>query len=332
MHRYWQCPGLSGSAEPLIEKSQHLAAVAAASAETEACFWLRGLTPRHWRPCDGGTFGGERFLYNIAEPTIEGTKPWDCGRLAGLGIRLYSDGSGGPNASDSMLRRCAWSVIALKGGKPLGNSLPFQEWDLVAAWGAPLEGKRQSANRAELAAFLSAAKATVGDGTIGGDNQEVIDGFWDGRWGRQEHGPNQDLWHELGRAILARPGTLRPYKVKGVHADDGSDRAALLQGTISAPDFFGNLYADRTAAAVARGCQISSANADQHREISNLESLVQGRLAAAGLRQATEPRKRQDTPEVPVGQNAGERADRRLAALIAASGHTFRLHQRHGAT
>lgn len=106
------------------------------------------------------------------------------------------------------------------------------------------------------------------------------------------------------------------------------------------PDFFGNLYADRVAAAVASGCQISSADADQHREISNIESLVQGRLAAAGLlhvrayrkRQALEPHKRQKPPAEDAGQNAGENADRRLAALIAASGHTFRLHQRHGAT
>ena len=38
IHRYWECPGLSSSDDPLITRRQHLAGPAAASCVTEACF------------------------------------------------------------------------------------------------------------------------------------------------------------------------------------------------------------------------------------------------------------------------------------------------------
>lgn len=138
VHRYWECPALSSSEDPLIARSQHLVRPAAASCETEACFWIRGLMPKHWLPGTDGARHGEELRFNVEEATVQGVSPWSCQHLAEKGILLYTDGSGGTFASDSRLRRCAWSVVALKKrgphlrrtgafrmGTPCGLGCPF---------------------------------------------------------------------------------------------------------------------------------------------------------------------------------------------------------------
>ena len=211
----------------------------------------------------------------------------------------------------------------------------MHEWQVLLGWGQHLEGDIQAVNRAELAAFVSATKATTGSGSIGIDNDEVVQGFWAGRFASPDHGDNQDLWHELALAMRNREGVLCPVKVKGVHLGDADDQAKLLRGEILDRDYFGNISADRLAGAIADSVQIQESEASCIVGTAKLAAKVHKRLGAAALQhiKAYDQQSKDDrATQLCRPQREQPSAEHRLNRLIAASGHHFSLSTSNGAT
>lgn len=200
-------------------------------------------------------------------------------------FRLYSDGSGGAFSSCCLRRRCAWA-IAIIGIKHAENhdDTVTQSWKLCGGWSSGLEGSIQTVPRAELAAFLSAIRATSGEAWIGVDSAYVVDGFTSGRHMLTDPGDNHDLWVQVLEAQRTRDGILRPYKIKGVHKDDEGDMRKLLNKEIQAQDFVGNLAADHLAGLKAEECQLPHEELVAFKGVQVTAAAVQRRIAAAVLR------------------------------------------------
>ena len=71
------------------------------------------------------------------------------------GLKLCTDGSGGPFTSDPRKRRCSFSVVALR--------LQMGTWVYAGHYTASLLGPEQTVPRAETMAVLKALQLTCGD-------------------------------------------------------------------------------------------------------------------------------------------------------------------------
>eukprot|EP00959_Pyramimonas_sp_CCMP1952_P063664 1330218-Pyramimonas_sp.AAC.1 len=70
-------------------------------------------------------------------------------------MTVCGDGSGGENADDERYRRCGWAWVALNTSNP---SVP----EVRGGGQGPLAGPRQTNNRAEITALLSALRHAAG--------------------------------------------------------------------------------------------------------------------------------------------------------------------------
>eukprot|EP00959_Pyramimonas_sp_CCMP1952_P410386 8600525-Pyramimonas_sp.AAC.1 len=155
------------------------------------CMWLRGLPPRSWTTppeCDA-EFTERLFGEALNLPGVVATN----GPLLVCG-----DGSGGANADDDRYRLCGWAWVALDRSSPFAPALRG------GAQG-PLAGPKQTNNRAELSALLSAFQHTEGPMDFWTDSEVLYKGWRRGRHtrpgGLSAHG---DLWGQMKTALQER--------------------------------------------------------------------------------------------------------------------------------
>ena len=85
---------------------------------------------------------------------------------------VCTDGSGGKFSADKRLRRCGWAWVVLKSKSGVES---FKASDIVVGSQAysALEGNKQTVNRAELSAVLSACENVAGPMVLYSDSAYV---------------------------------------------------------------------------------------------------------------------------------------------------------------
>ena len=165
-HRSWECAAIDTSNKD-VAATQHLRQRALNSSEDNDCLWLRGTLavtdaplPKPTEDIDVNAWGAIADLGEGDRIDLD-TKP--AGDWA-----WYGDGSGGPDASDTALRRAAWSLVAIDKGE---NG----QWKVVAAISAGIVGQ-QTTPRAEFLPWIAFLKLTKGKGTYHTDHLKTAKG------------------------------------------------------------------------------------------------------------------------------------------------------------
>ena len=247
-HRLWECSANLCSQEVAIKATQRLARLVE---DDNAMFWNRGLIA---------------FAMYPRLPEVDWSRDFWCGNLDLLSqtTLFYSDGSGGSESSDPLLRRCGWSFVGLVDGH------------MVLGKGGGLVGPKQTVPRAELYALLQIAKSRPA-GTachVGVDFKYLVDGV---RSSRASHaaGENGDLWDEYFSLVDSNNLSVQLFKVKS-HLG----YADIVLGKISTTDFLGNEGADAFA---KRGAELWAVPDELKSEISS----IRGKAWRVGMRMAT---------------------------------------------
>ena len=138
-HRFWGCPWIStlevGDDQGHLGLEACLTTIAALDeAEAVPAFWCRGLVPQAW--VEGVPRPPERASW-----TMMGRQaPWRPEPADGGVLDVYTDASGGPHPSHSVLMRAAWAVVLLDRGRQAeGHAL-----GPASALAGPLAGDLQS--------------------------------------------------------------------------------------------------------------------------------------------------------------------------------------------
>ena len=187
----------------------------------------------------------------------------------GAELHIYGDGSGGPQASDARYRRCGWAWTVLD---PAGH--------VAASKRGPLAGPRQSSNRAEIQAFISAVRSSRGPMTYWTDSEVLCRG-----WRRRRHlhrrnaDSNADLWQQVGKAVADRgPGDIQIHWIES-HM---SWRLAQAKG-VPLHAWRGNRAADELAGQAAEAHSLPDSRLSLYEWMRATAALVHRRLTRAAL-------------------------------------------------
>jgi len=255
-HEVWLCSRWAGSDDPAIAASAHLSPTVQ-DLTNEAGFWLRGWLPR--------------FYTRVVTPFRELV----LARLVG-GIALkwgsgtyYTDGSGGPQGSEPLLRRCGVACCQLRSDAD------------VFSWGVffAMPGEQQSVPRAELAAVV-AVLALANEGALHFVSDSLITvnkAQWllDMPAGFVVRGANADLWADFLRH--ARRRALRPTFL---WIKSHITAQQVVEYSAAARDIIGNEMADALAERAGFEARCCPDDLHRHRWASSTIQLVQRRLMA----------------------------------------------------
>ena len=220
-HQMWECPGLEQT--PQLTTTDYLKTRARNVGRQQPAIWVRGLMPTTWLqlPETPTTL----TLYTFGD-LVDHQDPWILGAYW-----WFSDGSGGEQGNNDLLRRCGWSLVGFephttepKGGQ-YGN----------------LPDDPQTVPRAELFPLLRLAQLTKGTTHLWTDSSYVCN-YYTSTKTKNQYGANADLWHQLWRLLHARPGKIHVHKVKAHEPE-----TKVLNGTMDLYTWLGNTMADAYA-------------------------------------------------------------------------------------
>ena len=244
------------------EKSDHLRCRACDGQEEAPAFWLRGVTPRKWtcpEPCD--TEADEKMVgFEKGERIRDDQVLIVCG-----------DGSGGSQSSDARYRRCGWGWALVRDVNGIHT--------VAAAASGPLPGPRQTNNRAELAAFISALQCTAGPMEFWTDSEILCKGWRNRRYEKRNYAKgNGDLWRTIGKELQERGG--RDEVIVHHIQSHLSQREAASKGYPERA-WYGNQKADELAGHAADSHQIAPQQLQCYEWVRAVSSLVRNRIAQA---------------------------------------------------
>ena len=279
LHRIWQCRFVCCTALPEIQESANLINQAVFGAESEPCFWLRGLVPLNALPVIPELPVQDVLLIG-KEPGAFANETWDVsGRV------LYLDESGGPEASTPLLRRPAWGIAWLKAfdgltGEECEEDPGFFEklCEFEGGFCAGVADAQNTATRAALRALLFILLRTSGNATVAPDCIYVTGGF--GKFRDDSQGCHADLWHQIDLAKRQRRGKIEMLKVKAHRTEQ--DVVKTGSG-VELQHFAGNHYADRLAARAALEARVPEEIRDEVFALERKAVAVQRRIAAANM-------------------------------------------------
>jgi len=185
----------------------------------------------------------------------------------------YGDGSGGPEARDIPLRRCGWSIVAIKMGE-IG-------WELAGAWSGALAGDLQTVPRAELTPFQQLCMRTHGRVEYHTDHQNLVDGLRKGLQHHPEVAQNPDLWHDIGNHMRARRGRAGASKVPS-HKKATEDDVDCFDA-VQVRNLVGNTLADTIADLEAEWARVDEDARDNYYAAVKLQSEILQRLVVTGM-------------------------------------------------
>ena len=303
LHRHWECP--ANDEVKACNRSKHLVPRARRNAAACPAFWLRGLVPAEWTavspPCQ---------VSDPCEDNMDGLAN-SCGTPHNR-LWLCGDGSGGVNTSDPRLRRCGWAWVELQ----TEHNAPIEKLHRVKC--APLHGRRQTVNRAELLALIDGIRSTLGSITFVSDSAYVVNGFQKLSW-RRRYKPrsNRDLWSALSAAAANRD--VEVLKIES-HLD--RDHPEVVNGTYPLAWIFGNDSADELAGEAAADAQLPASSVEAVKWVDALAAKVRTRLAVT-LQDAAQKDPRRHAPPKPPKIKVPAAASRRTALdlALAASKH-----------
>ena len=303
LHRHWECP--ANDEIKACNRSKHLIPRARRNAAVCPAFWLRGLVPAEWTavppPCQ---------VSDPCEDNMDGVAD-RCGTPRNR-LWLFGDGSGGVNTRDARLRRCGWAWVELQ---TEGNA-PTENLHRVKC--APLHGRRQTVNRAELLALVDALQSTQGSITFVSDSAYVVNGFLK-LSGRLRFKPrsNRDLWSTLSAAAADRD-----VEVRKIESHLDRDHPEVVNGTYPLAWVYGNDSADELAGEAAADAQLPASSVEAVKWVDALAAKVRTRLAVT-LQDAAQKDPRRHAPPRPPKTKVPAAACRRTALdlALAASKH-----------
>ena len=299
-HRFWECPWIStldaDGDQARLGLAACLTSIAAVDeAEETLGVWCRGLVPLAWvegvpRPPEKATW------------TLLGLQaPWRPGPADGGVLDVYTDASGGPHPSHSVLLRAAWAVVLLdRRRRAEGHAL-----GPASALAGPLTGDLQSVPLAELIAVLMALRmsARAAPLVIHCDCQYVCSGVQQLLDGASP--PTKKYaatWAAIARAIEARSAHTAIQKVKA-HLSDLQLYACSLEEWRHA---FGNQLADAFAKEAATAAEVEPGIARAQLALEARCQQVWRRLATVGAAVHRDPRSARPTMRPPGRREEAE--------------------------
>ena len=231
LHAYWECPDNDAIQDEAVQDTQHLCKRALAPA-APACFWTRGILPASWvQTTQPSEFDTEEFPWG--QQSLFLAKDGD--------IRWATDGSGGKDSSQPLLRRCGWSAVAVRFSTDDLNSIVPLEF--AARFGA-LPSCKQTVPRAEAYAFMR-LQSLVGPQRIEAlvDAQSVVDGCR--HLDKAVRSGNGDIWADIRSEACQRAEAVVAKNVKS-HAED-EDFELGLDPRDAVTNEIADLFAERAA-------------------------------------------------------------------------------------
>ena len=305
LHRHWECP--ANDDIKACKRSSYLIPRAKTKAAVCPAFWLRGIVPADWTA--------------VAPPCLDADPCDDC--MDGLPDRvgsptnriwLFGDGSGGVNTQDPRLRRCGWAWVELQ----VEANSPVKRLHRVRC--APLHGRRETVNRAELLALVDGIRSTQGSLSFVSDSAYVVNGFQKLKAPAKKFNPrsNRDLWSALKASVSNRDVAV--LKIES-HLD--CQHPDVINGTYPLAWIFGNDTADELAGEAAADAQIPATRVEAVKWVDALAATVRTRLAAT-LQDAAAKEPRRHAPPRPAKKRAPVSAGRRsaLEAALASTQHS----------
>jgi ribonuclease HI len=288
-HRTWECE--ANDKLPACKKSKHLVSKAKAGHTSLPCLWLRGIIPATW------TTDIIPQPPEVVEPTEEclGADRDQSGKIiSSSSDRLLGcgDGSGGDRSADPRLRRAAWAWVTLNSHQAMSAS------DVTYSKMSVLPGRRQTVNRAELAALVDFAQSTEGPITYVTDSSYVMSGVARCRkitagCKKVKHKFNADLWARFMPLLTSRD--ILVDKVES-HLDIKDD--TKWRDRYPASWVLGNSWADLFAGATAEDAALPFDVVGAIDWIDDVAACIRDRIAAT-LLDAAEKDPRGLTPPTP---------------------------------
>ena len=305
LHFLWTCPKNATVLDPRVRSTQTLLSQAVDGSKDNPCLWLRGMLPLsmlHINTPFSDTSQLQLVLRYIQPYT------WPSGEY-------YTDGSGGPNNSFPIIRRCGFGIVLLRpdlAAVDFSNATEPTDLMVFGAFGV-LPGTHHTVPRAELYAIMEIIVnlRPLSIATITSDSLVNVDLYLRGK-DAASSSANGDLWADIFQLIHSKSLEVSIRWSKG-HASEEN----VLQYAISAKDAFGNTVADSLADRAAQLHQVFTEDAFATKWHLDLVTRIQKRavilLNLYGLRE------RQKIPK----QNSPKAATMSISGHAIASEHTF---------